>query len=200
MGNFDVRLFAFLYPREVAGIVLVDPRGNHIGERFSAVSPSLAALLRDEPRQFRRNLAIARSRPAPGTPEYDLIVGRPDPTLTDEVNAAQRDLALRPSFWRTFISEGDAANGRSAAELRAAERRLDMPLIVLSAEREPIPGVPDDEMRAVRAVWRAAHQELADLSPLGVVRDVPDVGHMIQLERPDVVIHAIREVIAMAQV
>ncbi len=199
MGSFDVRLFAFLHPEEVVGMVLVDPRGNHIGERYAAVSPSIAALMRDEPRQFRRNLAIARSRPTPGTDGYELIVGQPDPALTDEVNQAQRDLMLRPSFWRSFISEGDAANGASAEALRSAERRLDIPLIVLSAQWAPIPGVPLDEMRALNAVWRAAHQELAELSLHGVVRDVPNVGHMIQIERPDIVLAAIREVIELAQ-
>jgi pimeloyl-ACP methyl ester carboxylesterase len=199
MGSFDVRLFAFLHPEEVAGVVLVDPRGNRIGERFSAVSPRLEALLRDEPRQFRRNAALLRSGLSPGTAEYDLIVGEPDPMLSDEVNDAQRNLVLRPSYWRTVASEGDAANGLSAEELRAAERRLNVPLIILSAERQPMPGLSAAEMLAVNVQWRAAHDELAELSPRALVRHVSDVGHMIQLERPDIVIDAIREVIAMAQ-
>lgn len=37
------------------------------------------------------------------------------------------------------------------------------------------------------------------LSPRGVRRDAPDgVGHMIQLQRPDIVIDAVREVIGLA--
>jgi pimeloyl-ACP methyl ester carboxylesterase len=200
MGSFDVRLFAFQHRDEVAGMVLVDPRGNRIGERFSAASPALAGLLRDELRQHRRNYGIAKSSPSPGTPEYEMIVEPVDPSLTDEVNASMRELTLRPSYWRTVQSEGAAANGASALELRQAERHLgDMPVIVLSAEREPIPVVPPDEMRAVQKEWREAHDELAALSSRGVRRNVPNVGHMIQVERPDVVIDAIREVIVAAR-
>ena len=194
MGSFDVRLFAFLHPEEVVGMVLVDPRGDRLAERYAAVSPSFSKRGREEARQFRRFAAIARSKPAPGTAEYDLVVGEPDPTLTDEVNAAQRDLALKPSFWRTVAWEGAAANGRSAEELRAAQRRLDIPLIVLSAQWASMPGVSPDELRAMNAIWRDSHRELAELSPQGVVRDIPDVGHMIQIERPDIVLAAIREV------
>ena len=142
---------------------------------------------------------MARSKPAPGTAAYEALVQRRDPTLTDEVNDALRDLALRPSYWRTLQAELTWANGGSDAELRAAERRLDIPLIVLSALWAPIPGIPPDEMRAMNAAWRTSHDELAALSPRGVRRDAPDgVGHMIQLQRPDLVIDAVREVIRTA--
>jgi pimeloyl-ACP methyl ester carboxylesterase len=199
LGSFDARLFAFLYPDEVVGMVLVDPRGNRWSQRSNAASPSLAAIQRRESRELRRKAPMARSNPAPGTAEYDTLVGSHDPTLTDEVNDALRDLALRPSFWRTIKAEGDAANGASDEELWAAERPLDIPLIVLSALWTPIPGIPPDEMQAMNVAWRASHDELAALSPRGVRRDAPDgVGHMIQLQRPDIVIEAVREVIGLA--
>jgi pimeloyl-ACP methyl ester carboxylesterase len=199
MGSFDVRHFAFLHPDEVVGMVLVDPRGNRHQERSNAAAPSLGLIQRREAGELRRKPAMARSKPAPGTAEYDALVAQRDPTLTDEVNDALRDLALRPSYWRTIKAEGDAANAASAEELRAAERQLDIPLIVLSALWAPIPGIPADEMRALNAAWRASHDELAALSPLGLRRDAPDgVGHMIQLQRPDIVIDAVREVIRTA--
>lgn len=199
MGSFDARLFAFLHPEEVVGMVLVDPRGTGHQERNKVTAPSLGPIQRREARELRRKPAMAQSKPAPGTAEYDALVPRRDPTLTDEVNDALRDLALRPSYWRTIKAELDAANGASDEELRAAERQLDIPLIVLSALWGPIPGIPPDEMRAMNAAWRASHDELAALSPRGLRRDAPDgVGHMIQLQRPDIVIDAVREVIRMA--
>ncbi len=199
MGSFDVRLFAFLHPDEVVGMVLVDPRGNRHVERSNAAAPSLGPIQRREAGKLRRKAPMARSQPPPGTAEYDALVGERDPTLADELNDALRDLALRPSYWRTIKAEGDAANGASADELRAAERQLNIPLIVLSALWGPIPGIPADEMQAMNAAWLASHDELAALSPRGVRRDAPDgVGHMIQLQRPDIVIDAIREVIGAA--
>lgn len=199
LGSFDVRLFAFRHPEEVAGMVLVDPRGNNHKQRSNAAAPSLGTIQRREARELRRKAPMARSKPLPGTAGYDALVRTRDPTLTDEVNDALRDLALRPSYWRTLKSEMDAADGASDEEVQAAQRQLDIPLIVLSALWAPIPGIPPDEMQAMNAAWRASHDELAALSPRGVRRDAPEgVGHMIQLQRPDLVIDAVRDVIALA--
>jgi pimeloyl-ACP methyl ester carboxylesterase len=199
LGSFDARLFAFLYPDEVVGMVLVDPRGDRWKQRSNAASPSLAAIQRREARELWHKVLMARSGPPPGTAEYDTLVGKRAPTLTDEVNDALRDLALRPSYWRTIKSEFDAASGASDEQLREAERPLNIPLIVLSTLWAPTPGRPPDEMMAINAAWRASHDELAALSPHGVRRDMPEgVGHMIQLQRPDIVIDAVREVLANA--
>jgi pimeloyl-ACP methyl ester carboxylesterase len=199
LGSLDARLFAFLHPDEVVGMVLVDPRGNRHKERSHAAAPSLGAIQRREAAERRRKVLMAQSKPIPGTAEYGALVGRRDPSLTDEVNDALRDLTLRPSYWRTITAEFAAADGASDEELRAAERQLNIPLIVLSALWAPFPGIPTDEMQALNAAWRATHDELATLSPRGVRRDAPDgVGHMIQLQRPDLVIDAVREVVRTA--
>ena len=137
MGSFDTRLFAFLHPEEVVGMVLVDPRGNRHHQTSNAAAPSLGPIQRREARERRQKLAMARSKPAPGTAAYEALVQRRDPTLTEEVNDALRDLALRPSYWRTLQAEVDWANGGSDEELSAAERRLDIPMIVLSALWQP---------------------------------------------------------------
>lgn len=199
LGSLDARLFAFLHPDEVVGMVLVDPRGNRHKERSHAAAPSLGAIQRREAGERWRKVLMARSKPAPGTAEYDALVAQRDPTMTDEVNDALRDLSLCPSYWRTITAEFAAADGASDQELRAAERQLNIPLIVLSALWGPNPAIPPDETRALNAAWRATHDELAALSPRGFRRDVPDgVGHSIQLQRPDLVIDAVREVISAA--
>lgn len=199
LGSFDARLFAFQHPDEVVGMVLVDPRGARHKQTSNAASPSLTAIQRREAIEMRRRPAMARANPQPGTAGYDALVPPRDPMLGDAVNDALRDLRLRPSFWRTIRSEMTAADGASDAEVQAAARPLDIPLIVLSALWGPIPGIPDAELAAMNAAWRASHDDLAALSPRGVRRDVPaDVGHMIQLQRPDLVLDAVREVIAAA--
>jgi pimeloyl-ACP methyl ester carboxylesterase len=200
MGSFDMRLFAFQYPEEVAGIVLVDPRGDRVFERLEVAAPSMAGGGERDLRRIRRNAVIARRRPQPGSAEYEALAAPREPQLTDAVNAALRDASLRPSTWRTIASEGVSLNGASAGELDAARRRLgNMPLIVLTAANAvSMFGLPPDESQTAKAVWEATHEELARLSDRGVRRDVPDCGHMVQVERPDVVVAAIREVIAAA--
>jgi pimeloyl-ACP methyl ester carboxylesterase len=198
MGSFDARLFAYRYPDEVIGMVLVDPRGDDLNARLFAASPPFVERYREEKRRLRRNAVMAARQPQPGTPEYAGLVAPDDPLLTPAVNAAFRAEALRPSFWRTLLSEGRSLEGASALELAQAKRPLDIPLIVLTASKPPFEGETPQETEAIDAMWRASHEELARLSSRGERRDVPEVGHGIPTERPDVVVAAIREAVAAA--
>jgi pimeloyl-ACP methyl ester carboxylesterase len=194
MGSFDVRLFAFRHPDEVAGIVLVDPRGDAMMDEVKAAAPKEYASFAQGRAQVRRNAALAAARPEPGRPDYEALAPPDNPQLTPAVNAAYRDMALRPSYWRTLAWEGSSLDGPSERELDAAKRDLSpKPLIVLTAS-DPARPCPE-EKEPLMTMWRASHEKLARLSSRGVRRDVPDVGHMIPLEKPDVVVAAIREVI-----
>ncbi|HWF77797.1 MAG TPA: alpha/beta hydrolase [Caulobacteraceae bacterium] len=195
MGSFDARLFAFRYPDEVIGMVLVDPRGDSFNARLFAAAPSFVRGYAAERRRLRRFAALAARHPKPGSPEYAEIVQPEDPLLTPAVNAAFRALALRASYWRTVLSEGRSLESASELELEAARRSLDIPLIVLTASRAALEGETAEETQAIIEMWRASHEELAALSTRGERRDVPDVGHIIPTERPDVVVAAIREAV-----
>jgi pimeloyl-ACP methyl ester carboxylesterase len=61
--------------------------------------------------------------------------------------------------------------------------------VVLTAGTTPFP------TRAVEAVWRGMHEELAGLSSDSVHVLIPKSGHAIQLEDPQPVIAAVSEVI-----
>jgi pimeloyl-ACP methyl ester carboxylesterase len=79
----------------------------------------------------------------------------------------------------------------------------EMPLIVLTSTKVPElpPGTPDAvsarvTFAAMDAEMHRGHAELAALSSRGIQRLVPDSGHYIQLDQPDAVIAAIKEVIS----
>ena len=199
MGSFDARLFAYRYPGEVIGMVLVDPRGDALRERLFAAAPVFVGRYREEARRFRRYAKIAARRPEPGSPEFAEIVPPDDPLLTPAVNAAFHDQGLRPSYWRTVLSEGQCLDDVSPAELEAVKRPLDIPLVVLSAGQSPFEGEAPADAAALAAMWRQSHDELAQLSTRGERRDVPDVGHGIPTENPRVVAAAIREVMRSAR-
>jgi pimeloyl-ACP methyl ester carboxylesterase len=81
-----------------------------------------------------------------------------------------------------------------------------MPIIVLTSTKGPElpPGTPDAAsaratFAAMDAEMHRGHAELAALSSRGVQRFVPDSGHYIQLDQPDAVIGAIKEVISAAR-
>jgi hypothetical protein len=85
---------------------------------------------------------------------------------------------------------------------RTATRLGDRPVVVLTAGRPHGPnelramGVTPAQGARVQAASRRLHEEQATWSTSGRHEFVPDASHYIQFDRPDVVIRAVREVVA----
>jgi pimeloyl-ACP methyl ester carboxylesterase len=201
-GNFEMRLFAFLHPEEVAGMVLIDPSGDDQANRSRALVP-LVTKHNDAARaRLKMFEAWARAgRLVPANPEYDQCVGPTNPRLPDAVNDSVRGWRLKPASWRALYAEDCAlSHGANDHILASARRDLGpLPLIVLTAGRIAwSPEFTSAEIEAMTRLWTRFHDEHARLSTRGVRRDAPDCGHAIHIERPEVVVEAIREVIASA--
>lgn len=195
-GGLVMRLFAFLHPEEVVGMVMVDSVIEHHPQRlFAATGDAAFALDSPRGRAFDRRLLNAeRSARAgqltPGTADYDDFVGTPNPELSLAMNAVRQSQLTAPARFRAFRSELANAMTTTSDEIAAVRRPLgDMPLIVLTAKRLP----PAFQPHAEHAY--ALHDEIAALSTRGEHRTV-DAGHAIQIERPEVVLGAIQEVLA----
>jgi pimeloyl-ACP methyl ester carboxylesterase len=208
LGGLHMRLFAFRHPEEVVGMVLVDSSTEHQGRRLFEVTgnPLFDATRRARHPEVRAMKAKAarvekmarEGALKPGTPEYDEFVGPPLPTVTPAVNAARVKQFTSPGRYRAMRSEMKHFMGASSDEVAAARRPLgDMPIIMLTASRLP-PNLPPEQGDAWRQALSAMHDEFAALSTRGVRRTV-DAGHGIQIEKPDVVIGAIEEVLAQAR-
>ena len=75
-----------------------------------------------------------------------------------------------------------------------------MPLIVLSAWRlEPDPALSDTENQQIREVIEIMQTELTTLSSDSKQIIAEESGHFIQLDQPDLVIDAIREMLDAIQ-
>ncbi|WP_165391258.1 alpha/beta fold hydrolase [Agromyces ramosus] len=73
----------------------------------------------------------------------------------------------------------------------------ELPVVVLRAPPLPyLPGLPRDYHEATLAAITAGHQEFAGESTRGALIQVEDTGHNIQDDRPEVVMDAIRDVMA----
>jgi len=203
-GGPQMRLFAYRHPEAVAGMVMVDSAGEHQYRRMDAVTGdgASARLRRELRRDYTRLARLARQGAlSPGAPDYDRAVGGLPPGVTPAVRAAHVAQRTSAAFWRAIRSEAAEADGRSADEIVAARRPLgDMPLIALSAGRMAArSGESAAALAARQAVWRAMQEEIAALSTMGEHRPVDGAGHAIQLERPEVVISASVEVLALAR-
>lgn len=72
----------------------------------------------------------------------------------------------------------------------------DMPLAVLSHDPErQQPDLPADLEKPTNDAWEKMQEELVHLSTRGTQTIAKNSGHYIQLDRPDVVIDAIRNVV-----
>jgi pimeloyl-ACP methyl ester carboxylesterase len=179
-GGLYVRLFAARYPREVVGLVLVDPSVEHQDARFSAVFGPGAGSVTPLQQRAARCLAAARNGHLPSM----------DPALSacTPADGGQTAKSLATG-WDARLSEIDNLFTASSDEVKREGKDLgDLPLVVLTAgglDARPAPGL---------ALWAELHRQVAARSRRGSARLVDRSTHMIMLQRPDVVAGAIDDV------
>lgn len=183
MGGYDVRLFATLYRSEVAGMVLVDASHPDQDNRFPRE-------LRDmEGSWIREAEFLAYSTPV-GLPRLFGFCDDDPLRRAAECNfhSAREGVAELKSF------------GESAAETAATGTLGDMPLAVLSHDPDkPTADIPADLAKPVNDEWAKMQEELAHLSTRGTRTIARNSGHYVQLDRPDLVIDAVRNVVQQAR-
>jgi len=207
LGGLTGTLYADTHINQLAGMVLVDPSIAHQGTIFSRL-PGMTQLAP----MLTPNVApcedAARSGTLPTAPALVAQCLRRNPAFGPALTAATDRAAMRPDFWVSVDSESqsfDAWAGKSgdpdSQELDAAQRTWGaLPLIVLTSSKNiPVPGATEPQRDALHAAWVTGHDALAARSTRGANHVVPDSGHDIQNEHPDVVIAAIETVIREAR-
>ncbi|SEN36614.1 Pimeloyl-ACP methyl ester carboxylesterase [Duganella sp. CF517] len=199
IGGANAQVFAYRYPGEVTGMVLVEPQtedestrtnkasGGMLDKVYAMVAAHNAECLRAAGKGFK-----------PGGRALADCIGEPadfyGPVLGPQVLAAMK----KPSYWRTVVGEYQGF-GASDDQLRALRKPFgDLPLLVLTRGVSPyaIPGRPQSAVnKAMEDENEAIHKELAALSTRGAQRVVPGAGHAIQSEQPAVVTAAVLEML-----
>ncbi|HVX66946.1 MAG TPA: hypothetical protein VHA11_10110, partial [Bryobacteraceae bacterium] len=80
----------------------------------------------------------------------------------------------------------------SLSQVRATGSLGDMPLVVLAQD----PEVRDPQAKAYMDAWRPLQRDMARLSTRGSLVFAKGSGHQIHRDRPDLVIAAVRQVVA----
>jgi pimeloyl-ACP methyl ester carboxylesterase len=194
-GGLDARVYNGLYPREVAGMVLID--AAHEDEPRLAPKFMLGYTL---PRPLWRPLHyVAQAVTRVGL--LRLIKGSPNPPA----NATDADIvaALRQQPKAVAALADYVTNPEDYAEAARAPGMGDKPLIVLTAGRPWAPsGNPqiDREAAAYQQLWiHSIQPKLLRLSTRGKQIVVTNSGHGIPEEAPEAVVDAIREVVMQAR-
>jgi pimeloyl-ACP methyl ester carboxylesterase len=193
LGGLIVRQYALAHPQDVVGMVLVDSASEGQAARFpEAIRASLAGA----PRLLR---LMSLAGDAGLLALFPGALPRSTQLPPDTATAAQALAITSGKMFRTFLAEmtdTDADPTPRPATLG------DIPLVVLRHSRTvaPVRGdVTPEVAQAYEAIWAQMQEELAALSPRGRVVVAEESGHTIELDRPDLVIAAVEEVLAAAR-
>jgi pimeloyl-ACP methyl ester carboxylesterase len=182
MGGFDVRLYASLYRSEIAGLVLVD--SSH-PEQQKRLPPAL----NDMDATWVREQEFMEFTMPFGIPRLLGFCGNDAESRAAECNFHNA---------REGVAELKAVS-ESAAQAATAGKLGDMPLVVLSEDPDkPQPDLPEDLIKPASDAWQQMQDELAHLSTRSTRVIAKNSGHFIQLDRPEIVIEAVRKVVDQA--
>ena len=207
-GGLYAPLYAATYPKDVAGMVLIDP--------FNVGADKIAtALLTPRQRDHwyasdDRDIAQARTcvnlanQGKLVRPKYRKSPCLDNPASADPARHKVLDEQLaRPNEQQVLLSAmldtyPAPDHGMSSGELALQRANPDfgnMPLIVLTAGKDEQTELPKQTRAAIAKAWKHNNDELAARSRRGKNILVPDSHHYIQKERSDVVIDAVRQVV-----
>jgi pimeloyl-ACP methyl ester carboxylesterase len=177
LGGILVRRFAVLYPGKVAGMVLVDSSHEQQLAHFAAPGNSI-----------QRSQQYFRKQTVENEFGYPRLLGGcgqdpPRPDLHDETVF----LECGPERWLTALHEIEIFD--LPPPLPPAGSFGDLPLEVLTRDMSV-----DSDGNPAAVTWLQLQRELAAMSNVGNQHTVRGSSHFIQLDKPDVVVAAIRKV------
>ena len=191
MGGPYVLGFTKLHGADVRGLVLVD--ASH-PDQFARFKDATGRTLQPT----TGLLAVGSTLAWTGLAKLAPLGGKPAtwPTVAAEIPNAFFSRSIGALYEETSAVEATIAAERDAEQLG------DRPLVVLTAGVGASPealaqmGITAEQEARRRAAWQALQNDEATWSRKGRHEVVPDASHYIQFDRPDVVIRAVREVVA----
>ena len=186
-GGMNVRMYARLFPAEVTGVVLVDSvHPDQQTRRAPEQSRAIAAFLRvlglkadTIPFGISRLMGWCGNGPA-------------------EIRPMLRTVECRTGPWREHVAE-EGSFEESAEQARTAGPLGNIPLVVLSHDPEklyPVPGRSPRPDKEFNPLWEEFQSELAQLSTNASRVIATGSGHYIQYDRPELVIEAVKKLVA----
>jgi len=188
-GGVTMRHFARQFPAEVHGLVLVDSAHEAQVTRIPTLR-TVASNLQQQFQMLARLNSVGVLALAP--------TQIPDRGLPAAVQAQYRARLAASTFFT-------AANAESIVFYAVADEQLssggaslgDLPLIVISrGQAAPLPGLTAAENVEMERIWHELQSELASLSTNRQQQIAELSGHEIQLQQPELVVNAIRQLVS----
>ena len=173
-GGATVRLFASLHPEEVLGLVLVDALNPESisKEELAATPPSIFRFL-----DATRHFGILHLVPVPGSRKDEPKSGREG----RKMNTAMQRV---PRNFHSFCEELRGSSKTFPDVVESFKHLGDMPVTLIFPKRRDLP------MKS----FYDGRDGLKRISNNITVLE-PDCGHLVEFEKPDVVIEAVRNML-----
>jgi pimeloyl-ACP methyl ester carboxylesterase len=199
LGGSNAQVYAYRYPEQVKGLVLVEPQTESETARLDKVtSGKIKQINAMVKQQDQYCLGEAEKGFKAGSEPFTNCIGNPLEFYGPVLGKAVLKSEMTKSYWRTRVDEYNAID-TSDDQLRALRKPFgDLPLLVLTRGVSPyaVPGKPQSALnKAMEDENEKIHKELAALSTKGKQRVVPGAAHEIQAEQPVAVAQAVLEVL-----
>ena len=196
LGGPYIMTYTKYFGQDVAGLVFVDASHPEQVQRFEAIAKSPGSELSGI--MDRMGAALAWT----GVARAYIALTNDDtlesPSVPDSVKRAERSYV--PTSLSAYIREEDSLD-ETLAEAGSFRKLGSRPLFVLTATA-PLPkqsldslGITPDQGAKFQKTWEQMHDDQATWSSQSQHQLIPDSGHGIQFDRPDIVIAAVRSVI-----
>lgn len=198
-GGLCVQHFAKSHPQKVAGIVLVDSTSVDLQELDELDLPVV-----DEDETDEVWLERCKSYSLMEQEQLRRIL---NPTLSEKLKSIPKevqqrllDFQIRPSLYKAMYSE--ISNWKQDAKIiKSLETTLDVPLIVLGRDKDfsiklgTQGGLPKEELRIFEEKWQELITRQGNLSNNSKIVFVRSSSHSIHIDRPDIIIQSIFEIV-----
>lgn len=170
LGGLNMQVFAASYPDQVVGLVLLDP--SPLGWMMGEGFPELRELFMQETDAMRAEADAARA-------------------------SSDSRAKIEAAFWEALASEHEEFFAQTAQQVSAIRSFGQLPLTVIGAtEPDPRFGEPS---AAFRQFWNLESRKLAGRSEKGRFILAEGSSHHIELDAPQLVTDAVREMLLEAR-
>jgi pimeloyl-ACP methyl ester carboxylesterase len=200
LGGLNMKIYAHKYPAEVAGLVLVD--ATHEEQFLPEPMPETMKKVAQAMPIFS---GVARTLIATGILPLNPSIlaglsGSHDPRMPQEVSDTIQALQVMSSKHFTANAAETAAILESHAQVRAMQIKTfgDLPLIVI---RHGIatPQMTPEVTELVHEINDRLQAETAAMSTRGKLLTAEKAGHGINVDQPQIIVEAIKEMLAMVR-
>jgi pimeloyl-ACP methyl ester carboxylesterase len=169
IAGFHVRVFASDHPERAAGLVLVD--ASHEDDAHEV--PRMARFV-----PLLSTIGVLRL--------FGVSFGQRIESLAPSVRQFAQATRFRAAGYQAAADEIIHIR-ESAEEVRSSRRKLTIPVLVVTGAR----GADEN--------WRQLQRDQASLSERGCLMIAQESGHVVPIDQPDIVVDAIRTVVAAAR-